>query len=86
MHIHEDKADGEGVKYGVALFDSTQRALRAEKVLRQAGYIIKLIPVPRHLSSDCGVCVRFSWADLPKVSEALQKAGVETAGIHPLKG
>jgi hypothetical protein len=46
--------------YGVVLFQSISSALRAERLLKKEGMTYKLIPVPRHLSSDCGVCIRFS--------------------------
>lgn len=45
--------------YGVVLFHSTSGALMAERLLKKAGIAYKIIPVPRHLSSDCGVCLRF---------------------------
>ncbi len=48
--------------YAVALFESVSHAMRAEKLLEKAGIPCKLIPVPRHISSDCGVCLRFASA------------------------
>lgn len=72
-----------GNSYCVALFQSVNHTLLAEKLLKEAGILIKLIPVPRNLSSDCGVCIRFS----PQDRQVLQKAladHVETSGIHPL--
>jgi hypothetical protein len=45
--------------------------LRAEKLLKKEGIAYKLIPVPRHLSSDCGVCVRFARQDESLVKKAL---------------
>ncbi len=45
--------------FAVVLFESVSHALRAEKLFKAAGVFCKLIPVPRHLSSDCGVCLRF---------------------------
>ncbi len=71
-------------EYGVVLLPSTSAALRAEKVLQQAGWQIRLIPVPRELSSNCGIAVRFAWADREGVAEALAQARVEVDGIHPL--
>jgi len=47
----------------VFLFPSVSYALKAEKILKAAGISHKLIPVPRHISSDCGVCLRVA-ADL----------------------
>jgi ribosomal protein S11 len=61
---------------------STSHAIRAEKVLAMAGIDCKLIPVPRHLSSDCGVCVRVQQADREAAHQALDEAGVEIEGIH----
>jgi hypothetical protein len=46
-------------EYHVVIFKSVHHALRAEKLLKEAGIAHKLIPVPRHISSDCGVCLRF---------------------------
>jgi hypothetical protein len=59
------------ISYGVVLFQSVSGALRAEKLLKREGITYKLIPVPRHLSSDCGVCVRFSSQDESLVRKAL---------------
>jgi hypothetical protein len=70
--------------YGVVLFYSTSYALRAEKVLGQAGIPCKLIPVPRHLSSDCGVCVRIERADREAALRALEAARVEMEAIHEI--
>jgi len=63
--------------YGVVLFHSTNRAIKAERVLQRAGFEVRLIPIPRHLSSDCGVCLRFNWAEEGAVRRALEEAQVE---------
>ncbi|HPW68637.1 MAG: DUF3343 domain-containing protein [Desulfomonilia bacterium] len=44
----------------VILFDSVSSTLLAEKFLKKANILHEVIPVPRHISSDCGVCIRFS--------------------------
>lgn len=41
----------------VILFPTSAHVMRAEKLLKEAGFFCKLIPVPRHLSSDCGICL-----------------------------
>ena len=70
--------------YSVVLFYSMSGALRAEKLLKKDGVVIKLIPVPRQLSSDCGVCVRFERPDDDLVKRKLDEARVEIQGIHPI--
>jgi uncharacterized SAM-binding protein YcdF (DUF218 family) len=66
----------------VILVYSTSHALRAEKLLHMAGIPSKLIPVPRHLSSDCGVCVRIAQPDREAAQQVLQQAGMEVEGLH----
>ncbi len=69
--------------YEVVLFQSVSYALKAEKVLKAKGLSYKLIPVPRHFSSDCGFCVRFPSPLHEQVVDALTDA-VEFAAIRPL--
>ncbi|MBM3237088.1 DUF3343 domain-containing protein [Candidatus Poribacteria bacterium] len=70
--------------YGVVLFHSTQTAIKAEKILKGAGIQIKLIPVPRQLSSDCGICLRFEFDDAQMIESTLVSKGVQIAGVYPL--
>ena len=44
----------------VAIFHSIHRVLKAEKILKQQNVDFLLIPVPRQLTSDCGLALRFS--------------------------
>jgi len=68
----------------VVLFQSVSQAMKAEKVLKKAGIIHKLIPVPRHISSDCGVCLRFSSENQEEVKAELQNSAVPFNKIQPL--
>ncbi|NLE99608.1 MAG: DUF3343 domain-containing protein [Anaerolineales bacterium] len=69
-------------RYAVILTHSTGHSVRAEKVLFMAGISSKLIPVPRHISSSCGVCVRIERSDREAALRALEQARVEIEGIH----
>ena len=55
----------------VAIFHSIHRVMKAEKVLKAARADILLIPVPRQLSSDCGLAIRFSPAERERVWRTL---------------
>ena len=44
----------------VFLFSSIHHVMRAEKLLKGKGIKIDLIPVPREISSDCGVAIELS--------------------------
>ncbi len=58
--------------HAVVLFASISHALRAEKIIKAQNISCKLIPVPRHLSSDCGVCLRFNLSDRNLLENILQ--------------
>jgi len=72
----------ESDKHGVVLFYSTSSALQAEKLLKGMSMAVKLIPVPRQLSSDCGICLRFERLDESRVRARLEEKGIEVQGIH----
>jgi len=69
-------------EYTVILVHSTSHALQVEKVLREARVGCKLIPVPRYLSSDCGVCVVMAGEDREAALQVLEAAGVEIEGVY----
>ncbi len=71
-------------KNGVVLFNTNSSAMRAEAVLLKAKLVVKLVPTPRELSSDCGVSLRFDWLENEKVKGLLERARVEIAGIYQL--
>ena len=70
--------------YSVVLVPSVSHALRAEKLLQRAGMPCKLIPVPRHLSSDCGVSVRIETADVERALQALEGGSLDVEGVHQI--
>ena len=61
--------------YHVVMFQSVNQTMWADKILKEKGIQHKLIPVPRHISSDCGVCLRISSDQAENVTAAL--CGVE---------
>jgi hypothetical protein len=69
--------------YGIILVPSTSHAMRCERVLQQAGIACKLAPVPRSLSSDCGLAVCFDWDQRTQVTITLQTHRVDYEQIVP---
>ena len=58
--------------YNVILFKSVSYALKAEKILKNEKLPHTLIPVPKHISSDCGVCLRIQVDARDKIMAALE--------------
>ena len=72
-------------EFAVILVYSTSHAIQAERVLKRAGLAVKLIPTPRHLSSDCGSAVRITTADQKTSEKVLAAAGVLIDRIETLQ-
>lgn len=66
---------------GVAIFQSIHKVMKAEKILKGSQLDILLIPVPRQLTSDCGLAIRFSLESRSVIEEALAGAGLSIAEI-----
>ena len=71
-------------QYAVVLVHATSHAMRVEKLLRDKGIPSKMIPVPRHISSDCGACVRILHQDTDAVRRVVDAAGVEVEDIQAI--
>jgi len=69
---------------GVILFPSIHFVLHAEKMIKGKGFSIDLIPVPRQLSSDCGICMLIEWERKEVICTLLEERGVKVEGVHPL--
>jgi len=66
-------------------FFTVHQALRAEKVLMESGFKISMIPVPRQISSDCGVALKFECEEEEKVKKVLDNNMVKIESIHHLE-
>jgi len=68
--------------FAVILVFGTSHAIRAEHLLNRAEVACKMIPVPRHLSSNCGVCVRIERTDVDEARRVLEQGRLEIESIH----
>ena len=54
----------------LATFSSQFDSILASRVLQSVGaHSVRLMPVPRELSTACGTCVQFNWDGRPPVVE-----------------
>jgi len=59
--------------------------MKSETVLKQKGFSVRLIPTPRHISSDCGMAVEISDADMENdsIRALLKEEGIpEPEGVY----
>ncbi len=69
----------------VLIFRGTHQVLSAEKHLKRAGVPMRLIPVPRSLTSDCGLAIRISPAERERARAALVAANMPPYSVHILR-
>lgn len=69
-------------EYLVFTFSSTYHALKAERVLKNLGYDLKLAPIPRQLSANCGEVIKVEPNKEQEIKEHLQRADVKIDEIH----
>ena len=69
----------------VILFFSSNHAIWAEAAMKKDSIRCKMIPVPRHLSSDCGYCVEFESASLERAQDVLSRNGIEYDRIEEMR-
>lgn len=73
------------ITYSAILFLSANHAVRAESVLLKESVNCKMIPVPRNISSDCGVCVRVNRQDKEQALIILSKLKIEVVKTEDIQ-
>jgi len=56
--------------------------MKAEAELKKNDIRYKVIPVPRSISSSCGLCVRFFKEDMDKLKSIIEKNGLVYEKIY----
>jgi len=64
-------------EYVIVIFPSTHHALKAERVAGEKGIDVKMIPVPREISSDCNMGMRVSCEDEEAARTVLEESNVQ---------
>ncbi len=65
----------------IAIFRSIHDVIRMEKLFKEAGCWCDLIPVPKAISSDCGMAIQFRHEDEDALLREASTAGVEILRI-----
>ena len=69
----------------VLTFDNTNMAVKAEKLLLQAGLKISVMPVVPQISAGCGIALRVKADELSQCRDILAENKVETLCIYERK-
>ena len=66
----------------ILIFRGTHQVLSAEKRLKGGGVPLRLIPVPRRLTSDCGLAIRIPPDQRDRAREILLRARLLPVSVH----
>ena len=69
-------------KFKLLAFNSTHQAILTEKVLKENGHEMRLIPIPRNISASCGLAAKVRESDLEAVMKLVARHGIEVACVH----
>lgn len=83
MALFKGKGKFEGG--GLVLFGAVQEAMRAEKILKGAGYQVRLVAPPPELRRGCDLAVEINLVEQPGIERLLRQQAVDYVGVKPLK-
>jgi hypothetical protein len=67
---------------GIITFFSSQHAVHAEKILKQHGFTIELIPGPKEISPNCGVALQYDYLRTEEIKALLAAGKVAAEAFH----
>ena len=69
----------------LATFKTTSMALLFKRSCREAGIGARIAPVPRKLSSSCGLACEFPCEDRTRAEVLAAERRIDIAGVHDLE-
>lgn len=69
-------------QYCIMTFKSVMYAMQFEKIMKSNNIEIKLIPVPRSISSSCGMCGKFNINIKDTILDLCHENNILYDGIH----
>jgi hypothetical protein len=70
---------------GLVLFDEVQQAMSAEKALKSAGYVVKLVAPPPELRKGCDLAVEINLVEQLGIERVLREKNVAYVSVDPIR-
>ncbi len=68
---------------GLVLFQEVQQAMHAEKVLRAAGHVVRLVAPPPELRKGCDLAVEINLTEQPAIERLLREKDAAWISVAP---
>lgn len=85
MPLFKRKKDTSFDGEGLLLFAQVPDAMKAEKILKNSGYLIKLVAPPPALRKGCDLALQINLVEQPGIERTLKEKEAEYIEITPLK-
>jgi len=72
-------------EFNLISFESTHMAIKSEKLLKEVDLDIRIIPVPREITSSCGLSLRINPLDYNEAIKILVKNMIKFSGCYLIK-
>jgi hypothetical protein len=69
----------------IATFETTSMALQFERTCRKNGYNVRVVPVPRSISTSCGMACHFPCGKKEAIEALCREKGIEVSGYHEMQ-
>lgn len=66
----------------VLTFVSVRSVMKAGHLLKSEGVDVTIIPIPRKISSECGMAIEVQCDDIDKVKQLLVTNNCEATGVY----
>ncbi len=66
----------------VFVFYSIHDVMKAEQVINASGIAIDIIPVPKQISSDCGMAISLKIEDKERLEDLLAACDIAIKGVY----
>ena len=68
----------------IVSFNSTNHAMRLDKLLIENSVKAITLPTPREITASCGISIRFLYQDIESVKNILIQNNIEYKGIYKI--
>lgn len=69
-------------EYGIVLVPSTREAIEGERLAKEAGLSVRIIPTPGKIDASCGFSLKYELNDEADLTALFDKEAVEWAALY----
>lgn len=69
-------------EYGIALVPSTKQAIEGERLAKEAGLSVRIVPTPGKIDASCGFSLQYELNDEAALTDLLDKASVTWVALY----